>query len=351
MSNRSFSADRAAFFVFEKRDDAKALRRLGTVYIVIRLLLLFIVLAIAAPYMIDAVPALFALDEKSTEFALKIQAMGNYFQAVGMLASIGFLPFFIAIYTALLRWMIFGQSSKKWFGLRFGEQELHVLVVMIAIAIITFLAILISLLPFGILVGITVALKEGGNAGLPLILSIIYGVIWLCGIIWFVVRLSPAPALTVQRGKIQVFETFAISKGHFWGLFLAYLLQFFVVLAISLAILFFALLVSLPFLGIGYAMFGVQEPDMANVRAYIALAAVPLLLLTISGLALEYLRYAMGAGVGASLVLAQAKPEDKSAPTAIPPKEPPVTEAEEAKKEPSGDGDNKGDADETEPAS
>jgi len=311
-----FSADKAAFFVFDKRDGKGTLRALGVVYVLLRGILLVGVFAIMAPFIISALPAILDASPQSTEFNLKIQSLSNTLQAIGLLSSLIFLPVFISIYTALLRWMIHGEYGGKWFGLRFGEPELQVLVSMIAIAIVLFFGILFSLLPLGILIGVTVALWQGGNATLPLLLSIAYGVIWLGGIIWFSVRLAPAPALTFQRGKIQVFETFAVSKGHFWGLFFAYVLQFFVLMAMSIGLLFISLLVSLPFLGVGVAMFGWQEPDMANVSAYVALAAVPLLIIMITGLAMEYIRYAMGAGVGACLVISQEKSQKPSVPAA-----------------------------------
>lgn len=308
----SFSADKAAFFVFDKRDGKGTLRALGIVYVVVRLVLLAGVFSIMAPFIISALPSILDASPNSTAFNLKVQSLSNTLQAIGLLSSLIFLPIFISIYTALLRWMIHGEYGGKWFGLRFGETEVQVMVSMIAIAVVLLFGILFSALPLGILIGVTAALWHGGNATLPLIVAIVYGVIWLGGIIWFSVRLSPAPALTFQRGKIQVFETFAISKGHFWGLFFAYVLQFFVLLAMSIGILFLSLLVSLPFLGIGVAMFGWQEPDMANVNAYVALAAVPLVIISISGLAVEYIRYAMVAGVGACLVTSQEEPESKA---------------------------------------
>ncbi|MDQ7018943.1 MAG: hypothetical protein Q9M33_07235 [Robiginitomaculum sp.] len=330
----SFSADKAAFFVFDKREGKGTLRTLGIVYVVVRMILLAGVFAIMAPFLIKALPILLETTPETTEFNLQIQSLGNTFQAIGLLSSLFFLPVFISIYTALLRWMIKGEYGGKWFGLRFGEPELQVLVSMIAVGVVLFFGILFSLLPLGILIGLAAVMKQSGNAGLFVIMSIAYGVIWLGGIVWASVRLAPAPALTFQRGKIQVFETFAVSKGHFWGLFFAYVLQFFVLLAMSIGLLFVSLLVSLPFLGIGVAMFGWQEPDMANVGAYVALAAVPLLIITITGLVVEYIRYAMGAGVGACLVVSQeeaAKPSVSEAPITEP--DPDEAAAPEDKKE------------------
>jgi len=330
----SFSADKAAFFVFDKRDGKGTLRALGIVYVVVRLVLLAGVFAIMAPFIIRALPGLLEASPQSTEFNLQIQSLGNTLQAIGLLSSLVFLPIFISIYTALLRWMIKGEYGGKWFGLRFGEPELQVLVSMIAIAVVLFFGILFSLLPLGILIGLVAVMQKSGNAGWFVMMSIAYGTIWLGGIIWFSVRLAPAPALTFQRGKIQVFETLAVSKGHFWGLFFAYVLQFFVLLAMSIGLLFFSLLVSLPFLGIGVAMFGWQEPDMANVGTYVALAAVPVLIITITGLVVEYIRYAMGAGVGACLVVSQEevpKPSVPESPKAEPDPAPaPAPKADDA---------------------
>jgi hypothetical protein len=297
-----FSADKAAFFVFEKREDPRTWRRLAWVYVFVRFVVLASLMVAMAPFLLKSVPDLMALTPESTEFNLKIQSLSNVVQAASMVASLFFLPVFISIYTALLRWMIHGPVTGKRIGLRFGEQELQVLVVMIAVGLVVVLGILLSMIPLGILIAVTVAMLKGdGGGAMALFATIGYGVFWLGGIIWFSVRLSPAAALTVKRGKIQVFEAFAVSKGHFWGLFLAFVVQFFIVLAMSIGLLFLALLVSLPFLGVGVAMFGWQEPDMANVNAYIGLAAVPFSIIIITAIFMEYIRYAMYAGVGACL--------------------------------------------------
>ncbi len=308
MSKNGFSADKAAFFVFDKREDKAALRRLGMVYVAGRLILFVIVMSITAPFLVGTLPELLDLDPDSTQFAMEIQSFANVFQTIGLVAGVIFLPLFISIYTALLRWMIHGQSGSKRIGLRFGEQELHVLVVFIAVTVLLVFGMIFSIIPLAIIMVVAATLLKAAGSAMVALATIPFGIIWLGVVIWFAVRLSPATALTVKRGKIQIFETFAVSKGHFWGLFLAYVLQFFVIIAASIAIVFIALLVSLPFLGIGLAMFGWSEPDMANVNAYIALAAVPVLIISITGFILEYLRYAMGAGVGACLVVAEGVP-------------------------------------------
>ncbi len=314
MASHAFSADKAAFFLFDDRPHKKTWRRLGVAYVIARLLLLALTFALAAPFVVNALPDLLAMDPQSEAFKTQLQGSMQVFQVVGYLGAILFLPVFTAIYTALLRWMIKGESGGKWFGLRFGQDEINVLVVFIAIFVVIMLVAFVGLLPFGAFIGLAVALKGSTLGGVFIALSILYGLIWMGGVIWFSVRLAPAPALTVQRGKIQVFETLAVSKGHFWGLFLAYVVQFFVLLALGLGVVFAGLLISLPFLGAGLALFGGEEPSMANVGAYIALAAVPVLFIVIAGLFVEYLRYAMAAGIGACLVAAEAQDDDQDAP-------------------------------------
>jgi hypothetical protein len=302
----TFSADKAAFFVFNERPGKGTLRGLGIVYIVARLGLLAVFAVLVAPFIIQQLPNWFSEDMSRAELQRSLEAFSNSIQFISMIPGLFFLPFFISIYTALLRWMVHGKAGGKWLGLRFGAQELHVLVVFIAISLmIIFLAVLL-VFPFVFLVSATSAMAGSDNANLMLIATILYGVFYLGAIFWFAVRISPAMALTVQRGKIQVFETFKVSKGHFWGLFLAYLVQFFILLAAGLALILATLLVSLPFLGAGLFMLNGQAPDMGNVRIYVGLAAVPFLFLMIMGTGLEYLRYAMGAGVGAALVVAKA---------------------------------------------
>ncbi len=318
MATHGFTADKAVFFLFDDRPHKNTWRRLGLAYVLARLALLVLTFAIAAPFAAKALPELLALDPQSDAFRTQLQGPMQIFQSAGYMGGILFLPIFTAIYTALLRWMIKGESAGgKWFGLRFGQDEINVLVVLIAVFVLVMSVAFFALLPLGAFIGLAVALKGSTAGGIFIALSILYALAWLGAVIWFSVRISPAPALTVLRGKIQVFETLAISKGHFWGLFLAYVVQFFVILALSLGILLIGLLIALPFLGAGLALFGGEQPSMANVGAYAALAAVPALFFILAGLFVEYLRYAMSAGISACLVLAEAGEDSQDSASAV----------------------------------
>ena len=73
---------------------------------------------------------------------------------------------------------------------------------------------------------------------------------------------------------------------------------------------------------------------MANVTAYIGLAAIPLFVITIAGIITEYLRYAMTAGVGACLVVNTDDAEAVLAPVPAPPKADVQPEAKTSKAPP-----------------
>ncbi len=315
MARTDFSADKAAFFVFEKREKKK-LGALGVLYVLTRFVLIGAVIALATPLIMPSIPGLMDMDTQSTEFTLKIQSLSNIFSGINLLFSLLFLPVFIAIYTALLRWMLGDESKGGLFGLHFGETELNVLVVMIALGLLIAFGALFSLIPLAVVLGIAAALMDDPNKGLLVTVGIVYVVIWLCTLIWVSVRLSPAAALTVKRGKIQVFETFAVTKGYFWSLFAAYLLRFFVLLAIGLVIFLAMLLIAIPFLLIGISMFG-TEPSMSHVAGYVSLAAVPVALYLMMGFGMEYLGYAMGAGIAARMVM--SLPDEKAETPAPPP--------------------------------
>jgi hypothetical protein len=48
----------------------------------------------------------------------------------------------------------------------------------------------------------------------------------ICGLIYFSVRLSLASPLTFASGRIQVFGSWAMTRGRFWPLFGTYLIAF-----------------------------------------------------------------------------------------------------------------------------
>jgi hypothetical protein len=114
--------------------------------------------------------------------------------------------------------------------IRFGGDELRqmllVLLWFVLLVCAYFGAVLVVLIPSVIL---TVIAKPLG------LLGILIGIAVFCAWIYGLVRLSLSSAMTFDRKRIEVFGSWALTKGQFWNMLGAYLLV--VVLAIVVSIL------------------------------------------------------------------------------------------------------------------
>ncbi len=305
MKKTGFSVDRAAFFLFEERPQKTLLRSLGVVYVLVRMVTFVLVSLLALPFVWGALTTVLGANDGAAGGARQVQWLSDTFEWLSLFSGFLFIPVYVAIYTALLRWMTRKGPDERPIGLRFARQEWQVFLALIGMSLFVVAAALITVLPLVLLTVVTAGVWDsvgGWLGGFLVVATVLYGAAWFCGVIWFAVSLSPAPALTVQCGQVQVLKALRISKGHFWGLFLAYVLQFFIAIALSLAVLAGALLLAIPFLGVGFALSGGLVPDMGNAVLFAGLAFIPVVILSIGALGVNYLQMAMGAGVGACLV-------------------------------------------------
>ena len=159
----------------------------------------------------------------------------------GGLAGLLILPLYAAILGAINRSLVFGASQGWLLGLKLGMDELRVVLVTIVGYILTFLPYFgVALAGFVLATGMAagVAAAGGGDAAAGVAVLLIIPVYFLAlGVmIWVGIRLSFAGPASVGEGRFVIFESWSMTKGRFWTLFLAYLLQFVIVFVAYLVV-------------------------------------------------------------------------------------------------------------------
>ncbi|MFT6569025.1 MAG: hypothetical protein ACJAWY_000718 [Sphingomonas echinoides] len=145
--------------------------------------------------------------------ALMMAGMSQMF-GLYLLLMIGLL----VLYTAALRAAV--RPAESGFAyLRLGMDEVRMVLVALVLSVGFFLLYLLLVLVVGVVGGVVAVVARG--AALPVF--VLLGLIVLAVLMFFYVRFSLAFALTMQRGKIMIGESWNLTKGRFWTLFAAYL--------------------------------------------------------------------------------------------------------------------------------
>jgi len=294
-----YSISDAVFFATSHDKKSKHFKRLAIAYILTKVIFFILIALIAAPFM-GSLMELFSTDMASEATQLELVAKISVFSNIQSLGGLLFLPFFLAIMASFYRWTVNDDWSKKRLGLRFGATELHLFLVYLVVYGLVFLAALLLIIPFSIVISIQFAASDELNSGLILI-AFFGSFAIFCFLIWLSVKLSLASALTVRHGDIKIFESFSASKGHFWKLFGSYLFLILIYMVAVLALLIVMAIIVLPFFGIGVAMFG-MSPGEADYLMIAALAVIPVVIITIIALLMEFWAYVASAGIGAYFV-------------------------------------------------
>ncbi|MBV9509641.1 MAG: hypothetical protein JO303_05095 [Caulobacteraceae bacterium] len=148
---------------------------------------------------------------------------------------IAILVFYGVLSAAMNRAVLRPQDDA--FGyLRFGADELRQMGLMLLLWLLSVAFGVAVMIALGILLGLFIGLLHLGALAVmpPLYLAML-------GLMMFVaVRFSLASADTFALGRISVFGSWTISRGHFWSMFGVYLLSVFLAVVITL-VCFFAI--------------------------------------------------------------------------------------------------------------
>lgn len=125
------------------------------------------------------------------------------------------VPLFLvvsAVLTSAISRAVLRPGSSAFGYMRLGADEMRVLAVTIVIALV----MVVTMGVFGFLIGGAYAVASGTSAG-GLIVAVLC-VAAICAYVWIMVRLSLAVPITIAERRIAVFDSFRMTKGHFWSL-------------------------------------------------------------------------------------------------------------------------------------
>jgi len=157
-----------------------------------------------------------------------------------------------AIYRILLR----GETgSIRLF--RLGGAELRLM----ALALI-YLVLLVFLVAAAVLFAVLAAtLASFGGQGAMVFIGTVAWVFALGVIVWIAVRMSLAPVITFDRGKLAILDSWSITRGQFWRLTGAYVLAVSCIVVVALL----ALMIFLPVAGIVLIASGGSLSDVGGI--------------------------------------------------------------------------------------
>jgi hypothetical protein len=139
------------------------------------------------------------------------------------LAYVLILVWLLMMFTAVVR-ATANEGGDRFAWLRFGGDELR----LIGLGLLYIVATIVLWLLISIPVGIIIALAATGNATAGIAVAIIVGIACLCLGIWLSIRLSLVGAVFVLEKSFALRKGWQATKGHFWTLFLTYLVMFIV---------------------------------------------------------------------------------------------------------------------------
>lgn len=293
-----YSISDAVFFAINHNRQSGHFKRLALVYVLAKLVLLVLFMLFAMPLIGPLLDSISSADSEEANNFGAIAAQYSLLSNAQSLSGILFLPFFLSITASFLTWAVKDEWSPTKFGLKFGEMEVYIFVVYLAIFGMFFVAFLVAIIPFSI-IAFTSASAFGESASSSTIFLLVIMVFaFMAALVWFGIRLSLALALTARENRIVIFESFAATKGHFWKLFASHLLMFVIAMFAGVVLMLVTLLVAAPFVGMGFGMFD-GMPQSSDYGKVFSLAFIPMLVAIGLGTLLEYWMYMAGNGIAA----------------------------------------------------
>ena len=164
----------------------------------------------------------FQIEDQSDPAAVS-EMMNAMWGMMGSAMFVGILAWLVAISieTAMHKNAFHG-TDHGMLPLRFGQTELHVLLVQLVVFLVIGAVYLGGIFILFLLIGLGAA-AGGGVAALMGLLALIGMFAWFVGLLLVAVRLAPAASMTVRDGTIRIFEAWSMTKPHFWPMLGSYL--------------------------------------------------------------------------------------------------------------------------------
>ncbi|MGD2132412.1 MAG: hypothetical protein PVI23_06425 [Maricaulaceae bacterium] len=159
-------------------------------------------------------------------------AVFGFYGMIGQMLLLS-LPVAMIILGAVQRSLVHGQSKGWFLGLKLGMDEVRVILVTIVcylfIVVLPYIGIAVVVGLFAAVMAATGGESAAAAVGLG-VLMLVAMVGAIVVIVWLAIRLSAAGPATVGEQRFVIFESWKITKGRFWTLFLAYLILYAIVL-------------------------------------------------------------------------------------------------------------------------
>jgi len=196
-----------------------------------------------------------------------------------------------AVYRLILR-----HDDPRFGYLRLGRDELRLM--LLTIVYVLLFIVFMVLITFGAALVMTAATVAG--EGIALFVGTVTEAFLLGLLIFVAVRLSLAPVATFAEKRLVLFESWGLTRGHFWPLFGAYVLALACIVVLGLlALVVFTALAGIVLVASGRPLTDLGAaftPDESSLRAYFTPALVAYMFV---GSVFSALYYAVIAAPGA----------------------------------------------------
>lgn len=180
-----------------------------------------------------------------------------------VLAYLLILVWFLMLFTAIVRGAAAsGEDTFAW--LRFGGDELR----LIGLGLLYIIASIVVWLVLGVIFGVIVGIAAAASAVAGTAIGIVGGILLFCAIVWLSVRISLVGAVFVLERSFAIRKGWQATRGHFWTLFLAYLVMTIAYIVLELIII----LIMYP--GYFSSFGGATDPAQALARQQAMMASL-----------------------------------------------------------------------------
>jgi hypothetical protein len=123
---------------------------------------------------------------------------------------------------AVFRSILF-PDDRGFFSLRLGGREMALVLLNILIVLCVMVVYLVSAIILIVVFSAASAIHSDGPWGG--VLAVLFCIVYALGLMWFLLRFSMAAPMTFAEGRVRLFSSWTLTKGHGWTLFgLAWLL-------------------------------------------------------------------------------------------------------------------------------
>ena len=195
-------------------------------------LIMIAINVVMMPGMMDAQFAMLEAEESGDPNAV-FEAMGPAMRASGILylAMAIFYPMMIA---GVLRHIIHGVSPSLPFNLRYGIDELNIVLATILLFVMMMAVIIIGSIGFAIVAALVGMALSAISDSLGVIVILLGGVVLFGAFFWFYVRLSLVYAAGVGERKMGIAESWNLTSGNAFGLFVYWAIWSVIMIVLSL---------------------------------------------------------------------------------------------------------------------